>query len=87
MTLGENGEKRNQSPFAFLENNNFWKFLPQAPEFKYPPLCERFFGLREASDLTGRKCVFLGVILQNFSGHAPGPPYNGRAFGTPRVDS
>jgi len=30
-----------------------------------------------------QKCVFLGAILQTF----PGPPWNGRAFGTsPKVD-
>jgi len=28
------------------------------------------------------KCVFLGVILQNFSGGMPRNPYNGR----PKVD-
>ena len=33
-----------------------------------------------------RKCVFLGVILQKFFGACPGPPYNGRDFGTPQVD-
>ena len=27
-----------ESPFSFLENINFWKFLPQAPEFEHPPL-------------------------------------------------
>ena len=38
MTLGEKSERRNQSPFSFLENINFWKFLPWAPEFEYPTL-------------------------------------------------
>ena len=38
MTLGEKSERRNQSPFSFLENINFWKFLPRAPEFEYPPM-------------------------------------------------
>ena len=38
MILGEKSERRNQSPFSFLENINFWKFLLGAPEFEYPPL-------------------------------------------------
>ena len=33
-----------------------------------------------------QKCVFLGVILQNFFGACPGPPYNDRVFGLPQVD-
>ena len=36
IILGEKNERQNQS--LFLENTNFWKFLPQAPEFEYPPL-------------------------------------------------
>ena len=37
MIFGEKSKKRNQSLFS-LENINFWKFLPQTPEFKYPAL-------------------------------------------------
>ena len=25
-------------PLFFLENTNFWEFLPRAPNFEYPPL-------------------------------------------------
>ena len=28
--------------FSFLENINFWKFLPRAPEFEHPPLAMLF---------------------------------------------
>ena len=31
------GNTRSESYF-FLENIKFWKFLPQAPNFEYPPL-------------------------------------------------
>ena len=34
MMLGEKSEGRNQSLF-FLENINFWKFLPRTPELEY----------------------------------------------------
>ena len=44
----ENGDKIKVKTFfleitktlesLFLENTNFWKFLPQAPEFEYPSL-------------------------------------------------
>ena len=64
MILGKKSERRNQSPFFFLENINFWKFLPRAPGFEYPPLCERFFGFREASDLTGTK---MRIFWCNFA--------------------
>ena len=37
MILGEKSERRDQSSFSFLENVNFWKSLPRAPEFEYPP--------------------------------------------------
>ena len=37
---GEKSERRDQSSFSFLENINFWKTLPRAPEFEYPPLVE-----------------------------------------------
>ena len=30
MILGEKIERRDQSPFSFLENINFWKSLPRA---------------------------------------------------------
>ena len=62
MMLGEKSA-RNQSPF-FLENINFWKFLPWAPELEYPPLWERFFVFREASDLTGTK---MRIFRCNFA--------------------
>ena len=38
MILGEKSERRDQSPFSFLENINFWESLPRTPEFEYPPL-------------------------------------------------
>ena len=38
MILGEKSERLDQNSFSFLENINFWKFLPRAPEFKHPPL-------------------------------------------------
>ena len=34
----EKSKRRDQSSFSFLENINFWKSLPRAPEFEYPPL-------------------------------------------------
>ena len=37
MILREKREVRDQSPF-FFENIKFWKSLPRAPNFKYPPL-------------------------------------------------
>ena len=41
MIFEEKSERRDQSSFSFLENINFQKSLPRAPEFKYPPLCRR----------------------------------------------
>ena len=41
MILGEKSERRDQSSISCLKNINFWKSLPRAPEFKYPPLCNR----------------------------------------------
>ena len=38
MILREKSERRDQSSFSFLENINFWKSLPRALEFEYPPL-------------------------------------------------
>ena len=38
MILGEKSERRDQSSFSFLENINFWKSLPRAPQSEYPPL-------------------------------------------------
>ena len=38
MILGEKSERQDQSCFSFLENINFPKSLPRAPEFEYPPL-------------------------------------------------
>ena len=76
--------KHEMKVLFFLENIGFWKFLPRAPEFEYPLLCERFFGFREASDLTGTKMrLFRCNFCKIFSGHAPGPLYNDCAFGTP----
>ena len=43
MILGEKSERRDQSSFPFLENINFWKSLPRAPEFEYPPLVVMLF--------------------------------------------
>ena len=37
MMLGEKRELRDQS-FFFIENIKFWKSLPWAPNFEYPPL-------------------------------------------------
>ena len=41
MILGEKSERRDQNSFSFLENINFWKSLPRAPEFEYPTLCTK----------------------------------------------
>ena len=41
MILVEKKEIRDKSPF-FLENTNFWEFLPRAPNFEYPPLIKGF---------------------------------------------
>ena len=38
LILGEKSERRDQSSFSCLVNINFWKSLPRAPEFEYPPL-------------------------------------------------
>ena len=38
MILGEKSERQDQSSFSCLENINFWKSLPRAPEFEYTPL-------------------------------------------------
>ena len=43
MILGEKSERRGQSSFSFLENINFRKSLPRAPEFEYSPLLLRNF--------------------------------------------
>ena len=45
MILGEKSKRRDQSPLSFLENINFWKSLPRAPEFEYPPLFIPFYFL------------------------------------------
>ena len=64
----------------FSREHQFLKILAWDPEFEYPPLCERSFGFREISNLTGTKMRVFS------SGHAPVPPYNSRAFGTPQID-
>ena len=38
MILEEKSERRDQNFFSCLENINFRKSLPRAPEFEYPPL-------------------------------------------------
>ena len=38
MIVEEKSERRDQSSFSCLENINFRKFLPWAPELEYPPL-------------------------------------------------
>ena len=59
----------------FLENIKFWKFLPRVPEFEYLPLCERFFGFREAFDLTGTKMrLFRCNFAKFYWGMPPDPP-------------
>ena len=45
--FGRKSERRNQRPFFFLENTNSWKFLPQAPEFEYPPLIMKINTFRD----------------------------------------
>ena len=37
MTFGEKNENPGSKTF-FLENTNFWKSLPRAPNFEYPSL-------------------------------------------------
>ena len=59
----------------FLENIKFWKFLPRVHEFEYSPLCERFFGFREAFDLTGTKMrLFRCNFAKFYWGMPPDPP-------------
>ena len=38
VVLREKSEGQDQSSFSFLKNIIFWKSLPRAPEFEYPPL-------------------------------------------------
>ena len=44
--LREKVKDGSKDPF-FLENTNFWKFLPQAPEFEYPPLIMKINTFRD----------------------------------------
>ena len=47
-------------------------------------ICERFFGFREASDLTGTKMrIFRCNFAKFFRGMPPDHPINSRAFATP----
>ena len=53
MILGEKREIRDQSSFFFLENINFWEFLPRALTLNYPPLIRH--GLLNSSIWTGNE--------------------------------
>ena len=59
VILEEKSERRDHNSFSFLENINFWKSLPRAPEFKYPPLIiEVFFFKRGNVDTQVLKDFF-----------------------------
>ena len=58
MILGEKSERRDQSSFSFLENINFWKSLPRAPEFEYPPLSMHICNLIHHSNHICKQCFF-----------------------------
>ena len=49
MILGQKSKRRDQSSFSFLENINFWKSLPRAPEFEYPSLHVLWFKFAPAT--------------------------------------
>ena len=69
MILGKKSEGPDQNSFSFLENINFWKSLPRAPEFEYPPLNTRHTNLNlvpRSNRIKHVNFLKLGVYIDEY---------------------